>query len=175
MKSGFVPYNAELAPLCRKYNKFDKVLEPNYIRGPNPEMASKLAPTLEAYCKKTYSIFDIKTAEELNNIFSSPVFHTFVFDDEFIVLYCLENMANGVRYTNGMLYITAVEPERAELLLDSVAAYCQKHKIADILSFTDVFPKSLSTCVEGSGSLHYYAFNMNMQAIENNKNGLVTI
>ena len=175
MKSGFVPYTEDLAKLRRKYNWFDKVLEPNYIRGANPEMAVVLATKLEAYCKKTYSIFDIKTAEELNNIFSSPVFHTFVFDDEFIILYCLENMANGVRYTNGMLYITAVEPERAERIIDSVAAYCQKHKIADILSFTDVFPNSLSTCVQGSGSLHYYAFNMNMNKIENSKNGLVTI
>ena len=175
MKSGFVPYNAELAQLCRKYNRFDKVLEPQYIRGALPEISAVLADRLQVYCKKTYSIFDIKTAEELNNIFSSPAFHSFLFGDDLIILYCLENIANDVRYINGMLYITAVQPERAELILDSVAAYCHKYKIADILSFTDIFPNSLSTCVKGNGSLHYYAFNMNMNAIENSKNGLVTI
>jgi hypothetical protein len=51
----------------------------------------------------------------------------------------------------------------------------------DMITLTDIFPVSKKEdyvklkFVEGSGSLSYYIFNMNVNKIENKKNGLVTM
>jgi hypothetical protein len=71
--------------------------------------------------------------------------------------------------------------------MESIASYCFLYKTKesketiDIITLTDIFPfKSKSDYVnikfvEGSGSLNYYIFNMNINPIDNKKNGLFTV
>jgi hypothetical protein len=69
--------------------------------------------------------------------------------------------------------------------MESIASYCfickSTKETIDIITLTDIFPirsKSDYTnmkFVEGSASLNYYIFNMNVNPIDNKKNGLFTV
>ena len=63
-------------------------------------------------------------------------------------------------------------------ILDSIASYCSKHNILDVITFGDIFKvldyKQLG-CVNGTGILRYYMFNQSLPQIENTRNGLMTI
>ena len=68
--------------------------------------------------------------------------------------------------------------------MDSISAFVNDNKnleMFDLITLTDIFPIKTKEdylkmkFIEGSGSLNYYVFNMNVNKIDNMKNGLVTI
>ncbi|NBV77666.1 hypothetical protein EBR66_05900 [bacterium] len=170
-------FSKDISRFKKQFNTFSATIEPRYIHGSDPEYAGQLAEGLKRYSEKTYSIFNIYTREEINAMFSCPVFHTFVFEDDCVILYCIQNKSvNGYAYTNAVIYVSMIDTTRTKRILDSIAQYCLRHHIADIITFSDIFAqKHALNCVEGTGVLHYYAFNMNMHPIENSRNALVTL
>ena len=172
-------FSGDISRFKKQFNMFPKTLEPRYIHGSNPEYAEYLEEKLKKYSEKTYTIFNIYTREEINTMFSCPMFHTFVFEEDCVILYCVENKsAEGYTYRNGVIYVSMIDTTRSKLILDSVVKYCLTHDIVDMITFSDIFPtsdKGSLKCVEGTGILKYYAFNMNMHSIENSRNALVTL
>jgi glycylpeptide N-tetradecanoyltransferase len=135
--------------------------------------------------KQTYTVFDYKSLEE---IFSNPYFHTFIFGSltnpsdilSFYRIDILDPQSKG-KYKNGYLYINVVKSSslaHIKKLFDSVATYCSENNILDMLTLTDIFenidyPKA--NFVNGTGTLNYYMFNMDIPKIANHQNGLITI
>ena len=63
-------------------------------------------------------------------------------------------------------------------IIDSVAAYCLKHKVVDNIAVLDNFPIDNYTDVnffKVESSLAYYIYNMNTAPVDNKKNGIIMI
>jgi hypothetical protein len=187
-----------------KYERFFNTYHPNnlkleYINSleePSNSIIDEIHDLLFEYSKKTYEIFDYKSKESISIILKNSAFHNFlVYDNDnklcdFVSIYRLDshNKINSHFYKNGYLYLIALKDSSLTYinnLMDSIASYCFQCKSTketiDILTLTDIFPIRSKAdyanmkFVEGSASLSYYIFNMNVNPIDNKKNGLFTV
>ena len=188
--AGFLPDNTPIKPYEVIFNRFKALRHVTYSNGTNQHLAEALEEKILAYSKRVYSIFDYKDAAELSRILSNTAFHSFTFYDaaseltDFICLYRVDShyTRGGRIVRNGYLFIKCLSSdtiEHASEILEAVSGYCVKNNVLDLITVVDIFPtenylKELK-CIEGDGTLSYYAFNMNMTPIENIRNGIVTI
>jgi hypothetical protein len=174
----------------RLYNRFGMLRPVKYSSGiANPDLAKDLEVKLLDYNKKTYRVYDNKDEAYISNILTSSAFHNFEFYDnntltDFISLYRLDsrNKANGLSFKNGyifLIYLSSNDPAHIQSIIETIAAYCLKNNIIDIITMADILPVSNYQTqlkfISGDELLSYYIFNMNMVTIENTKNALVTI
>jgi hypothetical protein len=89
------------------------------------------------------------------------------------------NKTKATAFKNGYLFIACIAAEDVVVILNSVAEYCYKKDIFDVLTLSDIFAgydyDSDLQYMRGTGSLSYYLFNMTAPVIENHKNGIVAI
>ena len=66
---------------------------------------------------------------------------------------------------------------RKENVLESVHEYIYKNNVFDVTTFSDIFNINYNNikCIQGSGVLRYYLFNITCNSIDSIKNGLITI
>jgi hypothetical protein len=172
-----------------------KVEYMNSIEEPSNSIIDEIHDLLFEYSKKTYDIFDYKSKETISMILKNSIFHNFLFYEDnklcdFISIYRLDshNKINSHFYKNGYLYLIALKESsltHINNLMESIASYCFIYKSTketiDIITLTDIFPIRSKAdyanmkFVEGSASLNYYIFNMNVNPIDNKKNGLFTV
>jgi len=178
--TGFFPdYYSQFEKCCKFNNKSSCVMR--YFNG-STEMPDGLYSVLTEFNKKTYAIFDAKSEDELRAIFVNSAFHNFVFYESdrivnYICLYRLDtyNKIKMQAYKNGYVYISCVSSDKRGVN-DSVAEYCYKNDIFDVLTMTDDGSNSATLkFIDGTGFTNFYLFNMSVPPIENSKNGLVTI
>jgi len=184
----------------RFFNSYRKVRKLTYInneQNPSEELIAKIHDLVLEYSKKTYDIFDYKSTESIKMILKNKLFHNFLFykDDvliDYVCIYRLDshNKINHHFYKNGYIYILGLKNTDLEYIndiMDSISGYCYDIKrnemieTIDMITLTDIFPINQTEdytkmkFLGGSGSLSYYIFNMNVNKIENKKNGLVTL
>ena len=120
----------------------------------------------------------------VSEILKNKAFHSFAFYEDnkltdFVTLFRLDSeMKQEGTYKNGYLFITAVQSNMVEIIMNSMAKICKENNIVDLLTLSDIFPKEIFSKIKftpGTGILNYYIFNMDMITVENIKNGLVTI
>lgn len=135
--------------------------------------------------KQTYTVFDYKSLEE---IFSNPYFHTFIFGSlsnpsDILTFYRIDILdpQNKGKYKNGYLYLNVVKSSdtaHIKKLYDSAAKYCSENNILDVFTLTDIYMNLdylKLNFTKGTGTLNYYMFNMDIPKIANHQNGLITI
>jgi len=183
------------------FNNYKRSKEMRLVYINNQEVDDKLVTEIHdilfEYSKKTYEIFDYKSKESISLILKNPFFHNFLFYEEeklvnFVSIYRLDshNKINAHYYKNGYIYLLVLKDTNLiyiDKVMDLITAYCYDIKknemieTIDMITLTDIFPVKNKNdyetlkFVEGSGSLSYYVFNMNVNPIENKKNGLFTI
>jgi hypothetical protein len=161
------------------------------------ELSIEMRELATTYYKTAYDIYEPLPVER---ILASPAFHTFIFRDpegkltDFVSFYRLDSVAadvEGLRegaappagkgYRNGYLYAIALSDTRYSYIMtimETVANQVLGLGILDLLTLSDILPVKdygAFKFMRGTGALNYYAFNMVMPAIENRRNGLVTI
>lgn len=155
-------------------------LTPVYLNKTTTDLTI-LSTKVNDYNKLFYDIYEQKP---LSQIINNPAFHLFSFDNnaDLLVFYCLEsqNTQTSLSYRNGYLYLKMLSShstEHIKTLFDSVAAYCYRHNILDMITLTDIFDLDYQKInfVQGTGKLNFHLFNMNMVNIQNHRNGLTTI
>jgi len=168
--------------------KFNNICKLKYINGiSNDGLAKDITYKLSEYSKKTYDIFDCKTQTDIQDMLANKSFHNFLFYNnnltDFVSLFEIEskNMEKQKSFRNGTLFAMFLSETNVcsiSKILHSIASYCSKHNILDVITFGDIFKvldyKQLG-CLNGSGILRYYMFNQSLPAIENTRNGLMTI
>jgi hypothetical protein len=183
--AGFFP--AYYPQFERQYATFKKLsnFELRYYNG-NGGHDMGLCKFVSDYSKSAYSISDIKSEAEITQIFANKLFHNFVFYERgmlksYVCLYRLDtyNKTKATAFKNGYLFIACIAAEDVVVILNSVAEYCYKKDIFDVLTLSDIFAgydyDSDLQYMRGTGSLSYYIFNMAAPVIENHKNGIVAI
>lgn len=189
VRGGFL--SEPVQPYVSIFNSFEELLPVKYSCGsPNPELANDLEERLYEYSKKTYTIFDKKTHADISRMLENKAFHNFEFRDgsgnltDFINLYNIHiyNDTTNMGFKDGRIYVIYLsnnEPEHVCRVMDTIAAYCHRENITDILSICDILHigdhYGKVKFMAGGSYLNYYMFNMNMTPIENHKNGLSTI
>ena len=189
VRGGFLPEPVEHYESI--FNTFEEVVPVKYSCGiSNPELAKDIQERLYEYSKKTYTIFDCKTDADISRMLENRAFHNFEFRDgsgnltDFINLYNagLHNTINNNTFREGriyLLYLSNNEPEHTSKIMETIASYCYKESITDLLTICDILHMgehySKLKFMPGGGYLKYYMFNMNMTPIENHKNGLTSI
>jgi hypothetical protein len=180
VETGFFPdYYPQFEKCCKFNNKSVSVVR--YFNG-STDYPEGLYDMVSKFNKKSYAIFDAKSEDELRAIFLNSAFHNFVFYTgdrvaSYVCLYRLDtyNKIKMQAYKNGYVYISCVESDKRGIM-DSVAEYCYKNDIFDVLTMTDDGSNADTLkFIEGTGYTNFYLFNMSVPPIENSKNGLVTI
>jgi len=185
MKEGFMP-KPPPSNLERQFGPQKDTYPVTYLNNTRNGLdIDKLNSIVVNYFLKTYDIFDYKSLEE---IFSNPYFHTFIFGDpsnpsDILTFYRIDILdpKTGGKYKNGYLYLNMVksdEPSHIKKLFDSAAKYCSTNDVLDMFTLTDIFKNmdyNKIHFVNGTGALNYYMFNMTIPKIDNHKNGLITI
>ena len=184
-REGFLP--KERSPnLDRQYGPQKDTYELTYINNTTNGLdIDALNNIVVEHYKQTYSAFDYKSLEE---IFSNPYFHTFIFGSldnpsDILSFYRIDILdpQNKGKYRNGYLYLNMVKSNsqaHIKKLFDSAAKYCSENNILDMFTLSDIYegidyPKA--NFVNGTGALNYYMFNMDIPKIANHQNGLITI
>jgi hypothetical protein len=137
------------------------------------------------YAKTNYDIYERISLEEFEKTFHNKAFHHFVVYkndamDSYVCMFELEvyNMNNRKGYKTGFFYYMFFGgEENIANTLEFIHEYVYKNDILDLTTYTDIFKihhKKLK-CVEGSGSLNYYLYNVNCCKIPNYRNGLITV
>jgi hypothetical protein len=180
VETGFFPdYYPQFEKCCKFNNKSSAKM--GYFNG-STEIPDGLYSLLTEFNKKTYAIFDAKSEDEMRAIFQNSAFHNFVFYDgdrvvNYVCLYRLDtyNKIKMQAYKNGYFYISCIGSDKRGVM-DSVAEYCYKNDIFDVLTMTDDGSNSDTLkFIHGTGYTNFYLFNMSVPPIENSTNGLVTI
>jgi hypothetical protein len=166
------------------YNNFSNTKTAKYLHNielPDKDLIENIETLLLNINTKTYNIYETVS---VYNILVNKAFHSFAFYEDnkltdFITLFRLDSqMKQEATYKNGYLYITAIQTQSLETIINSVAKICKENDIVDVLTLSDIFPKEYYSKIKftpGTGILNYYIFNMDMITVENTKNGLVTI
>jgi hypothetical protein len=188
IKINMLPPNVNIKLLKNKYNNMTDILPLKYISGKeDKELASTLQEKILDYSKKTYNIFDHKPKEDIEAILRCPAFHTFLFyntaeiADIIVISEVKVFLHSGESYKKGYIYVNVFSDystKHIRRIIDSVAAYCLKHKILDNIAVIDNFPIDNYDDVnffKVEASLGYYIYNMNTSPIDNKKNGIVMI
>jgi hypothetical protein len=169
--------------LKKKYNKFTDIYPLEYSCGKNEHAAGIQAKILD-YSKRTYSIFDHKPVEDIEAMLQCPAFHLFTLNDmsDIICINEVDVYTQGLgSFKMGYIYINVFSDystKHIRRVIDSVAAYCLKHKILDNIAVAENFPIDNYEDVNFfniNSSLGYYIYNMNTSLIDNKKNGIVMI
>lgn len=152
---------------------------------------------LMLYNKRTFSVFDVKTASSIENLFKNPAFHTFVIKDD---TGCIKDMVSifqldtvdikcNASCRNGYVYSYFFDDYYADEkfsrsykfdVIERISKYCADNKILDMITIVDCFGLSegeyyTNKFMKGSGTLYYYFYNAEISKINREKNGLVTI
>jgi hypothetical protein len=184
VETGF--FNESVPDFKERYNTFSGLKEVVYINGKGGgDYTFDVYEKLLNYCQKSYSVFDIKSLEEIESIFKNKAFHNFLFfkDGEISDYLCFfqinSSSTNSKYYRNACLYSCFFTGTGNLVeIFNSISNYCYKYDILDLITVVDIFPQSYYkklNFIEGTGSLYYYMFNMNMVPVENSRNALVTI
>lgn len=163
-----------------KYGKQHHILyNPNDIN-----IITQLYTKYNNYIRTNYDIFEEITLDEFTMTFSNKAFHHFVVyrNDvikSYVCMFELEvyNTNNQKGYKTGFFYYMFFVDEDIVNTLEYIHEYIFKNDILDLTTYTDIFKvnhKKLK-CVEGSGALNYYLYNVNCCKIPNHRNGLITI
>jgi hypothetical protein len=174
--------------LKNKYNNFTDIHSLKYVSGiEDSELVASIQEKILHYSKNTYNIFDHKPKEDIEAILRCPAFHTFLFYNEGVLqdIICMNEVKvflyNGKYYKMGYIYINVFSDystKHIRRIIDSVAAYCLKHKVVDNIAVLDNFPIDNYTDVnffKVESSLAYYIYNMNTAPVDNKKNGIIMI
>ena len=174
--------------LKNKYNNFTDIHSLKYVSGiEDSELVASIQEKILDYSKKTYVIFDHKPKEDIEAILRCPAFHTFLFYNEGALqdIICMNEVKvllyNGEYYKMGYIYMNVFSDystKHIRRIIDSVAAYCLKHKVVDNIAVLDNFPIDNYTDVnffKVESSLAYYIYNMNTAPVDNKKNGIIMI
>lgn len=170
----------------RPIKKYTDIKALNYTSGiADTSFAEQLEQKLLTYSKETYSVFDYKNIDEITSILATPAFHNFAFYKDKILtdFICINSVItandNGTSYKNGYIYMVILSQKSTkhiDCILDSVSSYCAENNIISILGTSDIFPSMGELGFTASNSsTSYYMYNMNMQPIENTKNGIIMI
>jgi hypothetical protein len=188
IKSNILPSNVNKKMLKIQYNNFTDISALKYISGKeDQELVSTLQEKILDYSKKTYNIFDHKPKQDIEAILRCPAFHIFLFYNEADItnIICMNEVEifspGGDSYKMGYIYINIFSDystKHIRRIIDSVAAYCLKHKVVDNIAVLDNFPIDNYTDVnffKVESSLAYYIYNMNTAPVDNKKNGIIMI
>jgi len=186
IKGGF--FKVPNANYEKIYNDFQSEKIPYYVdyqKTLPTSVVTELTKLINTYSRNTYDIYDNKF---LPDILRSKAFYNFVFFEneipvEFVSFFKIDSYNHKLAdsYKNGYLFIVALktqEPQDLKATFDSIAAYCLKNNLLDVLTLSDIFMNTVYSKINfipGTGLLNYYFFNMEMVPIDNQKNGLVTI
>ena len=150
------------------------------------ELIEKLYNKYIDYAKKTYDIYDKITFDEFEDTFENDAFYHFIVYDaydnivSYVSLFRLDtlNYKKDIDYRSGYLYNMFFNKSiRKENVLESVHEYIYKNNVFDVTTFSDIFNINYNNikCIQGSGVLRYYLFNITCNSIDSIKNGLITI
>ena len=168
----------------RIYNNFSNTKTAKYLHNidlPSKDLVENIETLLLNYNIKTYKVYENLS---VTDILTNKAFHSFAFYEnnkltDFVTLFRLDSqMKQDTTYKNGYLFITAIQYNTLDTIIDSVAKICKEDNIVDVLTLSDIFPKEIYSKIKftpGTGILNYYIFNMDMITVENSNNGLVTI
>lgn len=175
--------------LIQKYNTFEKYLENQQLLYINKKQISEnmireICINIIKYSKTNYKIYEEKTIEQLTDLFNHDSFHHFIFIDKNIEIknyICINkviifNNNNKSSYKNGIIY-TGFYDDDINKVIEMVSKYIYDNDIFDVITWTDFFDINNNICksVKGSGNIKYYLYNLEMNTIKNNENGLFTI
>lgn len=97
-------------------------------------------------------------------------FHHFYDGKNYMCLFQLNNIINGIELKVGYIYKTNFKDTNT---FNSFIKYIKDNKVYDIVNTTIYF--DTSNLLKGTGTLYYYAYNLNMPKINSNDNAIVTI
>jgi hypothetical protein len=137
------------------------------------------------YSKKTYTIFDHITRDQIISIFENKTFHHFLFYQgdtitNYVCLFKLDTTFDLGICRNGMLFSLFLEflsETHIKNIFDSISNYCYNHDLFDVITLTDLFDVNYQNInfLKGTASLNYHIYNLETQCVKPCKNGLVTI
>lgn len=86
------------------------------------------------------------------------------------------NNNNKSSYKNGFIY-TGFYNDDINKVIEMVSKYIYNTDIFDVITWTDFFDINNNICksVNGSDNIKYYVYNLEINTIKNNENGLFTI
>lgn len=191
-------FSVDVEKYTKTYNTFTQGRAAQHIhKWIDRDLAIEMRELATTYYKTAYDIYEPLQVER---ILASPAFHTFIFRDpegkltDFVSFYRLDSVAadvEGLRegaappmgkgYRNGYLYAIALSDTRYSYIMtimETVANQVLGLGILDLLTLSDILPVKdygAFKFMRGTGVLNYYVGNMSIPAIENRRNGLVTI
>jgi hypothetical protein len=148
-------------------------------------LVDEIKDNITKYNQQHYKIFESLT--NINGFFENPAFHSFIIKDtignvtDFVTIFKLDTVNNVNKETcrNGYIYSFFFKEDPFDII-ERIGEYCSQNDIFDmitIMNVLDVTEKDYYTnkFIKGSGVLHYYFYNANMNSVEPYQNGLVTI
>jgi hypothetical protein len=124
-------------------------------------------------------------------MFQNPAFYTFIFKNkdgcitDMVSIYKLDTVDRrcNVNCRNGYVYSCFFENDKVAYkfeVLECISEYCRENDIFDMITVVDCFGLSeknyyTNKFLKGSGSLHYYFYNVEMFNVNPEDNGLITI
>lgn len=149
----------------------------------HPKLIDTLYLLYKDYTFKSYIIcenIDINTFKK--SFFNNAFTHFIIYKNDKIISYIsmfkLDTLYNNkTTYSSGFLYYMFFLDNSIIESFNLISEYIYIHKLFDLITFSDIFNIDYSKikCLQGSGLLKYYLFNISSCNIEPYKNGLITI
>lgn len=181
----------------RIYNNFanylpeQKIIYLNNKTTPNisDDFINLICKNINLYSKYQYKIYELKSVEQIKQLFNNSTFHHFLFvennnnlKEPLIKNYiCINqinilNKSNNISYSNGYIYMGFYE-NKPDIVIEKLSEYIWKNKILDLITWSDFFDitQSCTKVIKGTGFLKYYLFNIKTSSIPNEYNGIVTL
>lgn len=162
---------------------FNKKITPNVSNN----LINLICKNINLYSKYQYKIYELKSFEQMKQLFNTDTFHHFLFvennsKEPYIKNYiCINqidilNKLNNSSYSNGYIY-TGFYENKPDIVIEKLSEYVWKNKILDLITWSDFFDVTQSCCkiIKGTGFLKYYLFNIKTCSIPNEYNGIVTL
>lgn len=184
--------NDKINDYIKLYNNFENYLPEQKIIYFNKKITSNVSDdfidlickNINLYSKSKYKIYELKTFEQIKQLFNNETFHHFLFiENDFNIknYVCINqikvlNKSNNLMYSNGYIYMGFYE-NKLDIVIEKLAEYIWKNKILDLITWSDFFDvsQSVSKAIKGTGFLKYYLFNIKTNTIPNEYNGIVTL
>lgn len=183
-----------LPPSTKYYTNFeiDTNVDCVYINNQTlpDNLIQVLTDKLNKYQRKQYTVYKVFSYQDVKRMFENKDFHNFIIFNkdqtirDFLSLYKVDILVQDIQlsYRASSIYcffLNNYNTEYIRSVLDTIAYYCKKYDLIDVISFFDIFNvkdyRELN-CLYGDGNIKYYIVNYTMPGdIPNYKNGYVTI
>lgn len=164
---------------------FNKKITPDI----SDDFINLICKNINLYSKHQYKIYELKTFEQIKQLFNTDTFHHFLFVENNLDIkkpiiknyICINqidvlNKSNNLSYSNGYIYMGFYE-NKLDIVIEKLSEFVWKNNIFDVITWSDLFNvlESSSKAIKGTGFLKYYLFNIKINPIPNEYNGIVTL